>query len=254
MMARFCGGKEPSQLLVNAEEFKQRCFIDEKSLFTSEEVWTIEHCNELIRFFVENPDAGDGDFFEKLKVQLEGASLKAKLLIAEMLWLMFLCPSNTGPATKRANIERVVSWGGFTIAPKALEQYLSDKALTGVGSSGTAFNTMRWRELAYLIRLTHELLQLNKAKRTELLQRPGEFSSWLERVPENESRQLRHMLLFLFFPDSHERIFGNTDRQRILVTLTAITKSQYNKMTCRDRDSKLLELRQALEEELEPKS
>lgn len=248
-MAKYCGNRNSEHLLKNTKELKQKCLIEGKSLLTDAVIWTSEYCEELIEYFVDNPDAGEGDFFTKLETQLAETSTNAKVLAAEMLWLMFLCPSNTGAASKRGSVERVFAWSGYKIDEAKKERYLSDNALTGVGSSGTAYNTMRWRELVYLIRFTELFLKLDKPEKEELLNNHIKFAQWLEQVPDNENRQLRHMLLFLFFPDFNERIFGNTDRCSILVALAGLTKSQYNKMKCIERDAALLKLRKEFEQE-----
>lgn len=248
-MARYCGEKNPMVLLENAKQFQQRCLVDGKSLFTDLQVWTTQYCDELHHCFIDNPDASDADFFTKLEGQLKSGSAEMKVLAAEMLWLMFVCPSKTYPATKRQSIERVFSWSGHQISTDARQQYLSDEALTGVGSSGTAYNTLRWRELNYCIRMASEFLKLTAPDRIALLADHVNFASWLETIPENNSRQLRHMLLFLFFPDFHERIFGNTDREAILLSLGGLSKKQYNQLTCAQADNELLKLRKKFETE-----
>lgn len=248
-MARFCGENNSEVLLSNALAFQQRCLLQGKSLFTEELVWTSEYCEEFIHYFIDNPDESDAGFLQKLEGQLVNASAEVKVLAAEMLWFMFLCPSNTGPASKRQSIERVFSWSDYTIAPANRELYLSDAALTGVGSAGTAYNTGRWRELVYLIRITQALLKLAPQQRTALFQNHHNFAKWLEAIPENESRQLRHMLLFLFFPDFNERIFGKTDRRSILLNFGKISNKQYAKMSAYEIDQALLDLRKQFEAE-----
>ena len=248
-MAIYCGDKNSTHLLTNMSEFKERCFIQSRSLFTEFTVWNLQTCDELIKYFVDNPDAGDGDFFEKLETQLAGASPEAKVLASEMLWLMFLCPSNTRPESKRNSIERVFSWSGYEITPEPKQKFLSDNALTGIGSAGTAYNTGRWRELVYVIRLVEALLKLSGLERKGLLNDVERLPQWLESIPENGTRQFRHMFLYLLFPEGHERIFGNTDRKSILTTLADITSAQYNRMDTKDADAKLLALRQSFEAE-----
>ncbi|GAD79043.1 AAA family ATPase [Vibrio ezurae] len=252
-MAIYCGDKNSTYLLTNISEFKEHCFIQGRSLFTELPVWNSPTCQELIDFFVENLDEGDGDFFEKLETQLADASPEAKVLASEMLWLMFLCPSNTGPESKRKSIERVFSWSGYEVTPESRQKFLSDNALTGIGSAGTAYNTLRWRELIYVIRLVEGLLKLSDLERKELLNDVDRLPQWLESIPENGKRQFRHMFLYLLFPEIHERIFGNTDRKSILTTLTDITSAKYNRMDTKDADARLLALRQSFEAEYETK-
>ncbi|CAK2675313.1 hypothetical protein VCRA2122O339_120078 [Vibrio crassostreae] len=64
-MAIYCGDKNSSYLLENISEFNERCLIQGRSLFTELAVWNSPTCQELIDYFVENLDEGDGDFFEK---------------------------------------------------------------------------------------------------------------------------------------------------------------------------------------------
>lgn len=248
-MAIYCGNNNSTYLIENANEFKEKCLIQGKSLFTEHSVWNSSTNQELIDYFVENLDEGDGDFFEKLETQLADASPEAKVLVSEMLWLMFLCPSNIGPESKRNSIERVFSWSGYEVNTKSRQRFLSDKALTGVGSAGTAYNTLRWRELVYVIRLVEALLKLSDLERKELLKDVERLPQWLESIPENGTRQFRHMFLYLLFPEAHERIFGNTDRKSILTTLADISSAQYNRMDTKDADAKLLALRQLFEAE-----
>ncbi|CAI2324009.1 TPA: AAA family ATPase [Vibrio parahaemolyticus] len=248
-MAIYCGDKDSTHLLNNMSEFKERCLIQGRSLFTELAVWNSPTCQELIDYFVENLDEGDGDFFEKLETQLADASPEAKVLASEMLWLMFLCPSNTGHESKRNSIERVFFWSGYEIAQESKQKFLSDNALTGIGSAGTAYNTGRWRELVYVIRLVEALLKLSDLERKELLNDVKRLPQWLESIPENGTRQFRHMFLYLLFPEAHERIFGNTDRKSILTTLTDITSAQCNRMDTKDADARLLALRQSFEAE-----
>lgn len=249
-MARYCGEVNPTVLLENAKQFQQRCLVEGRSLFTDLPIWTLENCDSFVHYFIDNPDEGDDDFFKKLEGQLAPAATEVKILAAEMLWLMFLCPSNTGPLSKRQSIERVISWSGLQIDPAIKTKYLSDDALSGVGNAGVAYNTGRWRELNYCIRLTAELLKLNSSQRLELFNDHRLFAKWLEAIPENESRQFRHMLLFMFFPDVHERLFGSTHRQAILRNLAGISSKEYKKLSCREVDVELLKLRKKYEAEL----
>ena len=254
IMAKFCGDKNSKPALAaiaSVNEFKKKCLIEGGSLFINESVWTPEYVEELVVYFVENLDEGEGSFFNKLKTQLADASVQAKILASEMIWLMLLCPGNIGAETSRKSIQQVFEFSGQklleSMSPQTYDKYLNDVILTGIGSAGTAYNTGRWRELCYLIKFTEKLLALPKDKKVELLESHLLFSEWLEQIPENENRQFRHMLLYLLFPEFHERIFGNTDRKEILLKFTDITSAQFNKMKTREADQRLYQLRQNFE-------
>jgi 5-methylcytosine-specific restriction protein B len=256
-MAIFCGSTSSIAAISAASDFKKKCLIDGASLFINEAIWTPEYIEELVVYFVENIDEGEGDFFSKLQTQLREASPQAKILASEMMWLMLICPSNIGAEASRKNIKQIFEFSGqqfsARVSPEIYNKYLNDEVLSGIGSAGTAYNTGRWRELCYLIRFAEKFLSLPLAERVALLDDYHNFSLWLEQLPENEKRQLRHMLLYLFFPEFHERIFGNTDRKEILTRCTDLTSAQFNKLKTREADQRLYKLRQDFENKFETK-
>jgi 5-methylcytosine-specific restriction protein B len=250
-MPRYCGDKSSKAAIDAVEDFKQRCLIENGSLFTNELLWTPAVIEELVIFFVNNLNAGEGDFIGKLKTQIQDTSSQAKQLASEMTWLMMLCPSSIGAKTSLETIEQVFNMSDHTfsevISQNVKSKYLSESVLQGIGSAGPGYNINRWRELVYLITFAEKFIPLDDETKIELLNNYKSLSIWLEQIKGNESRQLRHMLLYLFFPDFHERIFGNTDRKAILVKLTDITSAQFNKLKVREIDEHLYTLRQQLE-------
>ena len=185
-------------------------------MFTEKSLWTSENVGYLVEHFAENLDAGEGSFFEKLEKQLARAPGTAKQLAAEMFWLMYLfsVPSAMQPGTKRQQIRQVWEWSGEPLpdAPFELNEALND----GIGSTGTAFNTHRWREVLFLIRMMEEWTRLSASQREARLADPWAFAEWLGEQDETGTRQLRHILLYLLFPDHFEPI-ATASQKRIIV-------------------------------------
>lgn len=75
------------------------------------------------------------------------------------------------------------------------------------------------------------------------------FAEWLSNIPEADTRQLRHMLLFLLFPDDFERIFGGTDRRAIVAAFTQKPISEVKKLNPIAIDQELHRIRQKAEKE-----
>ncbi|MBB1318083.1 AAA family ATPase [Shewanella sp. SR43-4] len=252
-MAIYCGNENSTPLITVANDFQAQCLIAGSSLLTGKPIWNLKNIDELIKYFVDNLDEGEGDFFSKLETQLKQASAEAKMLLAEMLWFMSLCPSSVGPSSKRDTVERVFAFSGKKLADsvpvEVQKEYLSDEVLTGIGKTGAAYNTGRWRELVYFIRLLTELFKLSTSERSTLLANREAFSTWLELIPENSQRQFRHMVLYLFYPDSQERIFGGGHRQSLLTKFANISASQFKKMPAHDVDNQLLDIRRKFEQE-----
>lgn len=246
-MARFCGGQDAEPKIKAASQWREKCLVGNGSVLSDGQLWTKDNVSALDKYFVNNLDEGEGDFFEKLERQLEPTEPEVKQLAAEMLWLMLLCPSNVSAETKRAGITRIWEWSGKDV--NDLGELFSDKVLDGIGSGGTSFNTNRWRELVYLIKFTKKLLSLDVAERSTLLDDPWAMAEWMESLPENNSRQLRHMILFLLFPDTFERIFGGTDRRAIALACSGKSKSIINKLTPLQLDKELREIREGYEQD-----
>jgi 5-methylcytosine-specific restriction enzyme B len=241
-MARYCAEKETASKFEAAGQWKEKCLLNGRSIFSEQILWTVENVDALDTFFVNNLDEGEGNFFEKLESQLEPTDPAVKMLAAEMMWFMLLCPSNIGSDKKRQSISRIWSWSGHDLDMSAM--LLSDEVLDGIGSGGTSYNTNRWRELVYFIQLLKRFMPLTKSDRMQSLESGWEFAKWLETVPENNNRQLRHMLLFLLFPDDFERIFGGTDRRAVVLAFTGKAKRVVGDLSALDIDRELAAIRQ----------
>ncbi|AZM96557.1 hypothetical protein [Vreelandella venusta] len=126
---------------------------------------------------------------------------------------------------------------------------LDDASLRGVGSTGTGFNTHRWRELVFLIDLLHAFKSLSVDQRQRQLQDPWTFAGWMATVRRDGIRQLPHILNYLLFPDSFEYISVSIDKQKILGAFEGLSKHRLRQLSEIEVDQKLLALRQRLEEE-----
>ena len=213
-MSRFTGEEQAEQILKAASEWRQRCLINGGSLFSNNNLWNSQYLAEIERDVVNSQLEQEGNFMQRLKEQLASVSPEAKQLTAEMLWLLFLCASNISVRTKREQIKTI--WELAEVPLDTDNVMLQSIVLSGVGSAGTGFNTFRAREFAYLLYVLKALLALPSSEREARLSDGFAFAEWLNAIPENASRQFRHMLMFLLFPDEFERIFSNNDRRTII--------------------------------------
>jgi 5-methylcytosine-specific restriction enzyme B len=245
-MSRYIGDKESSVTLEASEHWRQQGLLTEGSIFADKSLWRLEHFQALNEHFVNQPLEGEGSFFEKLSAQLVNTAPEVKQLAAEILWVMFLCPSNIGEDKKREGIQTIWGWAEESFIEDS--PWLRDDYLGGVGSAGTGFNTNRAREYVFVIRIVMNLKQLVPSNREALLNDGWKLAEWLEQIPECDARQFRHMMLFLLFPDSFERIFGGTDRRKIVTAFSRKSEAQVNAMSAIEIDKELHAIRKNQED------
>lgn len=242
-MSRYTGAEQADQILKAASEWRQRCLIDGGSLFSNKNLWNSQYLAEIERDVINSQLELEGNFMHRLKEQLASVSPEAKQLAAEMLWLLFLCASNISVRTKREQISTL--WELANEPLNSDNPLLKDVVLSGVGSAGTGFNTFRAREFAYLTNVIKALLAQPSAEREARLSDGFTFAEWLSVIPENASRQFRHMLMFMLFPDNFERIFSNNDRR---IIIRAFKPQQKEELSAVGMDRTLLEIRREQEE------
>ncbi|NNE35032.1 MAG: DUF3578 domain-containing protein, partial [Rhodothermales bacterium] len=229
-----------------AAHWRDTALLGGNSVFGDPEIWSDENIEQMNQHYVLNLDEGKGNFITKFEHQLENASSETRKLAAEMMWLMLLCSSNIGAKNKRDTFFTIWDWSGAELP--ALEPWLTDDVLRGVGSTGTAFNTHRWREVVFFVKFLQQFRSEDKARQGKLIKDPWEFAEWFEIVPDAEHRQLRHIILYLLFPDNFERIFGRTDRIKLLRAFTDLSRAQIVSMTAIEVNQEIQRIRKEWEE------
>lgn len=218
-MARPPAFKDPphdAPPLVAAARWRDRCLRNNGSVFTEKSLWTSENVGYLVRYYAENLDEGEGDFFGRLKRQLAPAPGSAKQLAAEMFWVMYLIliPSSMQPGTKRRQIRMVWEWSGEPLprAPDELEEALKE----GVLHPGMAYNQLRWLEFLFFVRAMESWKTLAGPERDARIADPWAFAKWLLDLDDSGNRQLRHILCYMLFPGHFEPVATNRQKRQIV--------------------------------------
>lgn len=240
-------------ILQAAREWRDRCLIEDGSILSQEPLWNSVNAAELDTYFVQKLDFGEGDFWSKLEAQLEPASAGAKKLAAEMLWLMYLMVHEKamGAETKRYQIRQVWGWSGEELAED--NPYLGDILSEGVSHPGTAYHTHRWREFRFFVTMLEDWKELPPSERQATLCDPWRFAAWLEKREYAASRQLRHILLFLLFPEHFESIATASHKRLIVKAFSEKWGEDQSGFNYSDRialDRQVLHVRERLATEL----
>jgi 5-methylcytosine-specific restriction protein B len=212
-MARYTDN-DSRQILQAAEKFFSECLQQDGSLlFETETLWSTDVLGRFHSAFVAAPDEGDRQFIDKFRDQIRSQGKEVIRLAAEVLCVYFLFPSNVGGIRKRELVNEVLSWCGDSLSDSHL---VSEAFASGIGSGGQGYNTRRPFELTYLINLALEWKALPAETREQIAGDPWQFQAFADSIEDADSRQLRHMLLHLFYPDHFERIASNTHKRLIV--------------------------------------
>ncbi|SIT06059.1 McrB family protein [Paracoccus saliphilus] len=246
-MARYNPSADLSPLYETMDRLRTDCLINDGSLLSpGRSLWTADNFAGLQRTYVQNLDAGDGNFFEKLKAQLSDSTSDGRCLMAELIWLLYAFQrSDVAPSTKDQKVREVWSWSGGELQPEVAA--LTDPVLQGVGRAGQGYNNNKWRELVLLITAMQDLKAKPENERRHLVSDGEAFASWMDVHVEGDNRQLRHILPFLFFPDDYERISAASNKRDILVGFGAASPAEVRSMSFVELDAALVTLRKELE-------
>ncbi len=246
-MARRIDNRDISPVLAAAEQWIKTCLIEDRSVLSQASLWMQPLVKEVSEAFVGHPDFGSADFMTKLKGQMKNASPEAQRLMAEMLWALLLFASNMKARTKRQQIRDIWALSGQELAENL--PLLGDNVLVGIGSGGPGFNNYRPEELTFLIALVSDLKEKVTSDRQQIFSDYDAFTTWVESVGREGSRQYRHMLRYFAFPDRVERISSNNDRRKILEAFGIAPIRESRRWTDRQLDEALLKLRADLEKD-----
>ena len=245
-MALYTYQHDAPAIVATGRQWVNTCLVGDGSLLGGGAISTAANYDALDRYFIQRPEAGSGSFYEKLQTQLADAPPEARKLMAELLWALFLFPSNITQDTKREGVVRVWDWSGDPLDPA--HPMLADAMLDGIGSAGMGVNTNRWREVTYLIRLGQTIKAVPAQRRAAIFDDYDRFLAWMDTVPQDGNRQFRHMLRYFLFPERVERMSSNGDRRKVLDGFGVATMKQTRRWTDRQLDDALLELRRGLEQ------
>jgi 5-methylcytosine-specific restriction enzyme B len=238
-MARY-SEQDAGTIYEAAERFRDRCLVADGSvLFEDASLWTAANIDKLDEVFVSAPDPSERSFVDKFRDQVKPHGQLVTRLAAEVLVVYFLFPSNVGGDRKRELVGEVLSWGGDELSADHL---VARAFASGVGSGGQGYNTRRPSELWFLIEFAREWKKLARDRQRTTLEDPWRFEAFLDGIEAADSRQLRHMLLHLLFPNEFERIASSSHKRRILDAFHGLVPESPG-----GEDRQLLALRRELE-------
>lgn len=234
-MARY-SERDTAKVYEVADAFRRDCLMRDGSLLLDETaLWRADLLDRIHKVFVATPDDGERQFIDKFRDQISTAGPEVVRLAAEMLCVYFLFPSSVGGARKRQVVNEVLSWSGDTLP----DTHLVSQAFSfGIGSGGQGYNTRRPFEIAFLIEFAIAWKRLPPEKQAQIASDPWRLEEFVDGVEDVESKQLRHMLLHLLFPDHFERIASGGHKRRVVAAFSGLVDAEG-----KDEDQQLLAIR-----------
>lgn len=210
-------------------------------------IWTAEALDDLYQRYNLRPDTSSGTGFDaKLQRQLEGAPDATVQLMAEVTFLSLLVVDDTTGATKRALVDKVLSW---MERPASVPEDLGHALDHGIAATGMAWKTWRWVQLAFVIACARQWKTMPSEEQTIALGDPWRFKSFLDTVPIESAYAQREALLHLVFPDVFEDIVAREHKTRIRDAFQQRTGAE----STGDVDRDLLAIREVLLKEYGPR-
>ena len=192
----------------------ERCLVGGRSLFAPDrEVWNEGTFAALRHAFIDRPDLGPTKYLEKLRGQLRDAGDDVLLLMAELHYVHFLISMSVRRKGKEEVINEILS---MMAEPVHLPHDLASVLDAGFVRPGTAFNTQRDRQLAFLIEFGQAWCALAPEERSRLLRDPWAFKDLVFAVPVGSAYTQREALLHLVHSAAFEAVVSREAKQLIV--------------------------------------
>ncbi|WP_257217697.1 McrB family protein [Rhodococcus qingshengii] len=205
-------------------------------------VWSVANFQELKAIYVDSPDEGGRDFWDKLADQFDGASDGAIQLFAEIFLTNMLPLSSLLGRTKIGYLRRVLE---MMEEPVAVPDDVVAATAVGAFHGGPGFNFGRYSQLWLLINFGLHLHTLSPAELTEIGEDPLAFRAALAAVKTPNQPMQRGALRYLAFPKFFLSIVNPVHRRLIRDTFVSYLPRQVSD----DVDTDLFEINRAFEQE-----
>ena len=239
-----------------AQKWVDSALKADDSLFTpGKRIWTRELLGELRERYLDQPDVGQGGFYDKLKQQLDDSPPEAFQLMAEAIYTQFLIiwKEGMGQEAKKSGVEQVLGWGApISTIPKDL----IDGFTPGIAHS-QALLMYRPYQVGFIIEFADQWKTLEQSERDGLLDDPWAFKnlvmgtkldSLLLRENQKTPHSQREALLHLVYPDTFEGIVSVEQKKEIAA---ANAFAHFITEETEDPDRKLAQIRRGLKNGLD---
>lgn len=214
------------------------------------EIWTAAAAEDLRARVKDDPIIGGSiNQWEKLDIQLKGASREVTILAAELVFLRELPVLKARPDTRRSHVERVLSLLNeeLPLPPEMLRSFERPSGTAGF-QAGQSYNRNMWLHLSWGADFVTHWNSLDEDAQEHARTDPWALQEAMLDSGEDQPG-IRNALQFLIRPDIFEPIMSNATKTQVRDGLLEwISTTSGNDPISIDRD--LLTARRALAAEL----
>lgn len=197
-----------------ANQWRDRCLADDKSLLWPEEVtWTVENLErtrEVMDSLVAAKKTTGGDM--KGAFEQEPDSVRRTIADATAVWN--LCPGSITPDNRKGFVSMVAAWGGKTeVLPQVHEAIDANVGAEEARFFPPGFQLQRGAHLRFVLEFARTL-------KTEGID-PHDRLSCMTLAQQllkvvSRSHSARNMVFHLLYPDFYEAVFNNWAKDQIV--------------------------------------
>ena len=242
------GGKKTGGGVENvyaaAQKWVDCALRSDDSLFTpGTPIWTRQWLGELRKRFLDRPDEGEGNFYQKLEQQLAGSPPEVYQLMAEVLYVHYLIiwHQRMKGDTKLDRIVAVLERSNQHIK---IPVHLVAGLIPGIAGLGAGAAHIR-NYLGFLIEFVESWKNRESSECDRMLKDPWEFKDFAA-LPDGKTNAQREALLHLVFPDTFEGLVSVSDKRKIASAFDHLVKEPTD-----DVDCKLMQIRKGVEAALD---
>lgn len=206
--------RRATDILKAAESWKQKCLIEEGSVFSSVSLWTSSNFKQLEDEDVNLTALGSGSEEENSLGQGDSTSPDVLCLWSEVTWLYYLIVNSVSQKRKLDRIRSIWNRSGTEFPNN--HWAAGDVLDRGILNPGPGYSANQQHELRYMVVLFSSWISLARTKREELLEDAWAFANWVDSQTDSNRRQFRHALLYLLFPDEFEPIVSLAHKKSIV--------------------------------------
>ncbi|AJI78219.1 AAA family ATPase [Corynebacterium singulare] len=215
-------------------------------------IWMPEAAVEVRERLVKDPIVGTSmTQWQKLDVQLKGASEEVTLLAAELVFLREHALLNARSSTRSKHINFVLSRLNRDVEiPPIMWEWINRKSGVAGLKAGQAFNREMWRHVSWMAGFVEKFRQQSESERRAILRDPVKLQDFMLNLAVDDRSDIRNIMQFLLFPEAFEAISAQRLKEKIVGELCSRIGGQSGE-TPQAIDRDLYSIRASIAEEVE---